>query len=98
MHAEAAAQSGDETAAKTSLNRVRARVKIPAITVSGAALLDAIFRERRLELGLEAHRFFDLVRTGRASQVLGNQGFKAGTHELFPVRFQSVSCLPVLET
>lgn len=85
MHAEAAFQSGDETAAKTSLNKVRARVGIPPITATGQALLDAIYRERRLELGLEAQRFFDLVRTGRAPQVLGSLGFIAGTHELFPI-------------
>ncbi len=85
MHAEAAAQSGDEAAAKTSLNKVRTRVGIPAISASGADLLEAIYRERRIELGLEAHRFFDLVRTGRAAQVLGNEGFVAGTHELFPI-------------
>ncbi|MCC7245714.1 MAG: RagB/SusD family nutrient uptake outer membrane protein [Saprospiraceae bacterium] len=85
MHAEAAAQNGDETAARTSLNLVRSRVGIPAINATGQALLDAIYRERRIELGLEAHRFFDLVRTGRAEQVLGPLGFKTGTHELFPI-------------
>jgi hypothetical protein len=85
MHAEAAFQTGDESAARTSLNKVRARVSIPNINATGQALLDAIYRERRLELGLEAHRFFDLVRTGRAPQVLGSLGFVAGTHELFPI-------------
>jgi len=85
MHAEAAYHTGDETAAQQSLNQVRARVGIPAINPSGQALLDAIYRERRLELGLEAHRFFDLVRTGRAPQVLGSLGFVAGVHELFPI-------------
>lgn len=85
MHAEAAYHTGDEEAARTSLNKVRARVNIPNITATGPALLEAIYRERRLELGLEAHRFFDLVRTGRAPQVLGSLGFVAGTHELFPI-------------
>ncbi len=85
MHAEAAYHTGDESAARASLNQVRARVNIPDISYSGQALLDAIYRERRLELGLEAHRFFDLVRTGRAPQVLANLGFVAGVHELFPI-------------
>jgi hypothetical protein len=85
MHAEAAAHTGDEALAKVSLNKVRARVGIPDITASGQALQDAIFRERRLELGLEAHRFFDLVRTGRAPKVLGGLGFVTGTHERFPI-------------
>ncbi len=85
MHAEAAFHTSDEAGAKASLNQVRTRVGIPEVTATGQALLEAIHRERRIELGLEAHRFFDLVRTGRAPQVLGGLGFKAGTHELFPI-------------
>ncbi len=85
MHAEASFFTGDETASRNSLNQVRARVSIPSVSASGPALLDAIYRERRIELGLEAHRFFDLVRTGRAAQVLGPLGFVSGVHELFPI-------------
>lgn len=85
MHAEASFHTGDEGSARTSLNTVRARVGIPEISPSGPALLEAIYRERRIELGLEAHRFFDLVRTGQAPVVLGSLGFKPGVHELFPI-------------
>jgi hypothetical protein len=85
MHAEAAYHTGDEASALQSLNTVRARVGIPALSATGPALLQAIYRERRLELGLEAHRFFDLVRTGRAPEALGSLGFKQGIHELFPI-------------
>ena len=85
MHAEASYHTGDENAARTSLNLVRARAQVPDITATGAALLEAIYRERRLELGLEAHRFFDLVRTHRAGQFLGSLGFVTGVHELFPI-------------
>ncbi len=85
VHAEAAYQSGDENSARQSLNQVRSRVALPNITASGAALLAAIYRERRIELGLEAHRFFDLVRTGRGPSVLGSLGFREGVHELFPI-------------
>ena len=91
MHAEAAAKNGNEAAAKNSLNEVRARanasgsVTVPSITASGQALIDAIYRERRIELGLEGHRFFDLVRTGRAASVLGSLGYMEGTHNVFPI-------------
>ena len=85
MHAEAAYHAGDENSARTSLNLVRKRVNIPPVTKTGQELLDAIYRERRIELGLEAHRFFDLVRTGRAASVLSPLGFRAGVHELFPI-------------
>ncbi|HZV68834.1 MAG TPA: RagB/SusD family nutrient uptake outer membrane protein [Saprospiraceae bacterium] len=85
MHAEASYHAGDENGARTSLNLVRVRAQVPEITASGDALLQAIYRERRLELGLEAHRFFDLVRTHRAAQVLGPLGFADGVHNLFPI-------------
>lgn len=91
MHAEAAYHTGDEAAAKTSLNAVRARARgansgiLADVTASGSALLDAIYHERRVELGLEGHRFFDLVRTGRAATELGPLGFKEGINEVFPI-------------
>jgi len=34
---------------------------------------------------LEGHRFWDLVRTGKADEVLGDLGFVTGKHELFPI-------------
>lgn len=94
FHAEAAAHNGNEAGAKTSLNAVRARARVgapggtlPDVTASGAALMDAIYRERRAELGLEGHRFWDLVRTKRVGAVMRAHGknFKDGTHELFPI-------------
>ena len=86
MHAEACQQLGDEATAIASLNMVRTRAAVPLVqegSVSGQALLDAIWHERRVELGLEGHRFFDLVRQGRAAEVL--EGFVPGKSELFPI-------------
>jgi starch-binding outer membrane protein, SusD/RagB family len=91
MHAEAAAKAGDEGAARNSLNLVRARARgnflniLQPITSSGQTLIDAIYRERRIELGLEGHRFFDLVRTRRAASVLGALGYVEGVHNVFPI-------------
>jgi hypothetical protein len=91
MHAEAAFHNGNEDAARTSLNLVRKRARgtsttlLPNVTASGQTLLDAIYHERRVELGLEGHRFFDLVRTKRAQTVLGPLGYQDATHRLFPV-------------
>ena len=36
----------------------------------------------------EGHRFFDLVRTGRAAQAIN--GFVPGKHDLFPIPFQEI--------
>jgi hypothetical protein len=91
MHAEAAAKNGNDAAAQSSLNAVRARARgtntgiLPDITSSGQALIDAIYRERRIELGMEGHRFFDLVRTGRGESVLGSLGYREGIHNVFPI-------------
>jgi hypothetical protein len=41
-----------------------------------------------LELVGEGHRFFDLVRTGRAATNI--QGFVPGKHELFPIPIEEI--------
>lgn len=43
---------------------------LPDITSSGDQLLQDIWKERRVELGMEALRFWDLVRTGRYYDAL----------------------------
>lgn len=74
--------------ARTYLNTVRTRVNLPDVQLSGVALGDAIFLERRLELVGEGHHFFDLVRTGRAAVQI--DGFVAGKHEVFPIPLEEI--------
>ncbi|MBN1309421.1 MAG: RagB/SusD family nutrient uptake outer membrane protein [Chitinispirillaceae bacterium] len=86
FHAEAANELGNTTEALESLNRVRRRVSMSAVTTTDQEeLREAIYHERRVELGLEGHRFFDLVRQGRAAEVLADNGFIEGKHEYFPI-------------
>jgi len=70
IHAEASYENGNEGNAKNSLNEVRARVGLDPVNPSGQALLNAIYKERQLELALEGHRYYDLKRTGRLTQVI----------------------------
>jgi len=84
--AEALNKSGNSGGALTELNKVRARVGMPDIVEMNPDLLDdLIILEKRFEMALEQERFFDLVRTGRAPEVLGPYGFQQGKHETFPI-------------
>lgn len=67
------------------LNEVRQRpsVNMSAINVTGNALTQAIWNERRVELAGEGLHFFDLVRTGRAAAEI--TGFTTSKNELFPL-------------
>lgn len=75
--------SSDEDKARQYLNIVRERAGLDEVTLSGSSLLNQIYEDRRLELVGEGHRFFDLVRTGRAADEI--DGFQTGKHELFPI-------------
>ncbi|GMT46173.1 MAG: membrane protein [bacterium] len=86
IHAEAANELGKTSEALQSLKEVRARVGLPPVTTTDqAALRLKIWHERRVELGMEGDRFFDLVREGRAANVLGPLGFRSPKNDLFPI-------------
>ena len=92
MAAEALNENNKPADALIYLNKVRERARqgntaiLPDITETGKdALRILIMNERRHELAMEGNRFWDLVRTGKAAEVLGPLGFKANQHELFPV-------------
>ncbi|WP_256012258.1 RagB/SusD family nutrient uptake outer membrane protein [Desertivirga xinjiangensis] len=58
---------------------------------------DAIFAERRLELAFENHRWFDLLRSGKAIDVLNasSGGFTVQSHQvLFPVPQSQINTNP----
>ena len=83
MAAEAHNRNGNDGPALTYINLVRARAGLSALTSGGSTLTEDIWTERRLELAGEGHRFFDLVRTGKAAENI--DGFVTGKHELFAI-------------
>lgn len=77
MLAEALNENGKTNEALGYLNQVRERAGVaPYSDLTQAAAREKIYLERRLELYLEGHRWFDLVRTGRAQQVMEPYGMK----------------------
>ncbi|HEV7781170.1 MAG TPA: RagB/SusD family nutrient uptake outer membrane protein [Chitinophagaceae bacterium] len=117
MYAEALNEqnAGNVATAVPFVNRVRTRAGL-----SGAALLStgitqaqlrqAIEKERRIELNMEGHRWFDLVRTDRALAVMNNHFTKYSIRLnasspvvqvqsyqlLFPVPISEINTNPVL--
>jgi hypothetical protein len=92
MAAEAFNRGGiSDAKAQQYLSEVRRRAfgdNNHDVTLNGAALTDAIYHERRVELLGEGHRFFDLVRTKKAAGAI--PGFVEGKNELFPVPLEEI--------
>ncbi|KAA3439797.1 RagB/SusD family nutrient uptake outer membrane protein [Rufibacter hautae] len=89
MHAEAANELGQTSKAESSLNMVRERASLaPLSFTTKEDFRMKIWQERRVELALEnGERFYDLVRQGRAADVLRAHGknFTAGKNEVLPI-------------
>lgn len=86
LAAEAYNKAGQDSNARTELNKVRNRAGLADIdsNVSGNALFDAIVDEKFLELAHEGQRFWDLVRWGTAATELAGTGYSA-KNNLFPI-------------
>lgn len=70
--AEAQAPASDRNTGGP-LNRVRKRAGLPNITgLDEIALRERIYKERRIELAFEGHRWFDLLRIGNDGQYALN--------------------------
>ena len=101
IRAEARAQQGKltgTTGAIADLNVLRTRAKASAITAGDqAALLLAVEQERVYELAYEGHRWYDLVRTGRAQAVMSafTPNWKS-TYELWPIPQNDIQQNPAL--
>ncbi|MEO6550475.1 MAG: RagB/SusD family nutrient uptake outer membrane protein [Ferruginibacter sp.] len=75
-YAEAKFELGDEATCRLYINKVRARagVNMPPIpgSVTGEALRQRLYNERRIELAFESHRFFD-IRRWKIANVIENR-------------------------
>jgi hypothetical protein len=118
MYAEACVETNDLSGAKNALEKVRSRARgagtiLPAFPYgtyvdNQTDLRKAIRHERRVELAMEGHRWFDLCRWGIAKQTMDTYKasetpeaqaemapFIAGKHELFPIPSQEIDLNPM---
>ncbi|WP_282043739.1 RagB/SusD family nutrient uptake outer membrane protein [Winogradskyella flava] len=86
LAAEAYNKAGQDSNARTELNKVRNRAGLTDIDASmtGNALFEAIVDEKYLELAHEGQRFWDLVRWGKAATELSGTGYSP-KNDLFPI-------------
>jgi hypothetical protein len=95
MAAEALNETGQSAQALPYVNMIRDRARgalpkvilPPVTTMEQNELREKIWHERRVELAMEQHRWFDLLRTGRAQAAMQAVGknFISGKHELIPI-------------
>lgn len=73
--------------AQEDINKLRSRAKAALVgSVNQGQMLSIIEEERRYELAFEGHRWYDLVRTGRAKEVMSafSSDWK-DAYELWPI-------------
>jgi starch-binding outer membrane protein, SusD/RagB family len=73
--------NGPTQAAIDAVNKIRERAGLTLFSLAGfnqETLRKAIAKERRIELAMEGHRWFDLLRTGKAVEVMSAHGLSLG--------------------
>jgi hypothetical protein len=99
LKAEALVEKGDVPGAMDLVNQVRARVQLdPKSAADATAAKQIIADERRLELAFEGHRWYDLVRTGKAVEVMNAQQDGNGASLNYNVEpFRTLMPIPQLQ-
>ena len=106
MYAEALNQNGKTAEACKYLNMTRRRgfgyqttetSPVDLQTTDKAQFALMVEQERRVELAFENHRWFDLIRTGRAVEVMRSKGFSLnGTNLICPIPQKQIDVNPKL--
>ncbi len=106
MYAEALNQNGKTAEACKYLNMTRRRgfgyqttetSPVDLQTTDKAQFALMVEQERRVELAFENHRWFDLIRTGRAVEVMRSKGFSLNeTNLICPIPQKQIDVNPKL--
>lgn len=93
MYAEALNENGKTNEALGYLNQVRVRAGLEGYSdLTQDDTREKIYLERRLELSFEGHRWFDLVRTGRALSVMQPYGMEPHM-TIFPIPLNQIQLI-----
>lgn len=105
IHAEALIEQNQRLQdAVADINKVRTRpgVNMPVIKLDNQQVLrERLRHERRVELALEGHRFFDMIRWGEAYAApffaaQGKTNFQFNKHKRFPIPQAEIDLNPLL--
>lgn len=96
--------AANKTEALSLLNAIRTRAGLPSFATEADAIAmygdleSAILQERSVELCFEGHRWFDLVRTGKAISTMGPiNGLSNEANIVWPIHQNSLNKNPNLE-
>lgn len=93
MYAEALNENGKTEEALTYLNQVRSRAGLTGYSnLTKDVAREKIYLERRLELSFEGVRWFDLLRTGRAYDIMKEYGMQPYM-TVFPIPLSQVELI-----
>jgi starch-binding outer membrane protein, SusD/RagB family len=101
IRAEARARLGNVNgpgSAEEDINILRSRANAPSVAANNQnQMISAIERERLYELAFEGHRWYDLVRTGRANQIMGNFSRNwSEKYQVWPIPLSEIQNNPAL--
>ena len=103
LKAEAHNKLNNTSEALKLLNLIRKRAEVPQLNLAQAVALygdleSAILHERLIELSFEGHRWFDLVRTGKAISVMEPiNGLNNVDNLVWPIHEDALNRNPKLE-
>ncbi|WP_353332694.1 RagB/SusD family nutrient uptake outer membrane protein [Bacteroides sedimenti] len=102
LEAEAYVNQGNLTAAADLVDQIRTRVKLAKLDASTKGskdkMVDAVLKERRLELSFEGQRWFDLVRTGKVYEVMNSLNSRDSGRKKMATFTENSLVMPVPQT
>ncbi len=98
MNSEAIARrDGSPENAYEGINAVRARSGLSSLSsLTQEEFMEKLLHERRVELVLESHRWFDLKRFGKLYEVMSHFSGYQTYHELYPIPSNALTANPAL--